>query len=100
MRLGLLMSFYDGAVNLIDFSRNLYVALFFACNGKMKENGELIMLNTNKIGKTDDIDYKETVPLITIIEPAHSDTSRHSISTNKKEETLNKLEKENAQNDA
>lgn len=34
---------YDGATNLIDFSHDIAVALFFACDGEPRENGRLIM---------------------------------------------------------
>ena len=54
---------FQGKTNLIDFSRDLYIALFFACDGKHQEKpGELILLDLNsaKIGKErQEVDYTE-----------------------------------------
>lgn len=36
---------YGGKTNLIDFTTNYYIALFFACAGKFSEDGRLIILN-------------------------------------------------------
>ena len=35
---------FEGDTTLIDFSRDLNVALFFACNGRPKHNGQIILL--------------------------------------------------------
>lgn len=35
---------FDGNVNVIDFSTDLYVALFFACVGDREKHGELIIM--------------------------------------------------------
>ena len=72
---------YGGEVNLIDFSRDLHVALFFACNGdfgKDGEDGELIIINDDTI-KTEikDIDYDH--PQYRIIEPGHTADSQRRI---------------------
>ena len=50
-----------GKTNLIDFSRDLYIALFFACDEEYhKEDGELILLDPAKIGKErQEVDYIE-----------------------------------------
>ena len=50
-----------GKTNLIDFSRDLYIALFFACDEEHhKEDGELILLDPAKIGKERrEVDYTE-----------------------------------------
>ena len=42
---------FGGKINLIDFTRNLHIALFFACNGSFDENGEIILFNTSKNGQ-------------------------------------------------
>ena len=36
---------YGGKTNLIDFTTNYYIALFFACAGKFGEDGRVIILN-------------------------------------------------------
>ena len=48
---------YGGKVNLIDFTRSLYVALFFACNGRFKKDGEIIILDTKQLALMKDIKY-------------------------------------------
>lgn len=54
---------FQGKTNLIDFSRNLYIALFFSCYGDEehhKEDGELILLDPAKIGKErQEVNYTE-----------------------------------------
>ena len=67
---------YGGKVALIDFSRSLYVALFFACNGAFKEPGEVVMLKTDDFKTINDIDYKKKEQDIRIINPAPTDPSR------------------------
>ena len=76
---------FQGKTNLIDFSHNLYVALFFACDGKHpKKDGELILLNSAKIGKEkQEIDYTElrssSVPFP--IEPASTQSSQKRVTS-------------------
>jgi tetratricopeptide (TPR) repeat protein len=69
---------YGGNVNLIDFSRDLNVALFFACNGDYAEDGELILFNTKNL--QNDVDHetllKESKDQVAILEPAQTQTSR------------------------
>ena len=74
---------YGGRVNLIDFSRNLYVALFFACNGKFGEDGEITIVDTSdtdKCAKLKEIDYeklaKNSGGNLGIIEPSQIQESR------------------------
>ena len=52
---------FGSLTTLIDFSYSLYVALFFACNGSFRQDGELLVLNRNEIGEGSDIDYKTNV---------------------------------------
>ncbi len=43
---------FGGDTALVDFSRNLLVALFFACNGDQEEDGYVFVLpTTDKLGK-------------------------------------------------
>lgn len=48
---------YGNPTNLIDFSTNIYVALFFACNKDINQAGELLFLDTEEIGEREVIDY-------------------------------------------
>ena len=73
-----------GKTNLIDFSRNLHVALFFACDGEHHEDGELILLDSSKIGKErQEVDYTElrssSVPFP--IEPANTQISQKRVTS-------------------
>ena len=67
---------YGGNVTLIDFSRSLYVALFFACNGNFDRDGELVALKADTFDRIDDIDYSAKEPQIAIIEPVETQTSK------------------------
>ena len=71
---------YGGRVNLIDFSRNLYVALFFACNGKFGKDGEITIVDTGKCAKLKNINYEELAKNsgsnLGIIEPSQIQESR------------------------
>lgn len=40
---------YGGRTNLIDFSKNYRVALFFACSGSYKQEGRLILIKRDSI---------------------------------------------------
>ena len=42
---------FGGDTALVDFSRDLLVALFFACDGDQKEDGYVFVLPTDKLGK-------------------------------------------------
>ena len=68
---------YGGKVNLIDFTRNLYMALFFACNGGFNEDGEIIALDVNQLSRMTNIDYDNLKDReMGIIEPAKTQTSQ------------------------
>ena len=74
---------FDGNVNLIDFSRNLYVALFFACNGKFGKDGEITIVDADKCEKLDRLDGLEKIDhaklasgKLGIIEPSQIQESR------------------------
>ena len=49
---------YKGKTNLIDFSKSLYIALFFACEARINEKGRIIAVNIANL-KTTKIDYKK-----------------------------------------
>ena len=75
---------FHGKTNLIDFSRNLYIALFFACDGEHHEDGELILLDSAMIGKErQEIDYTElqssSYPFP--IEPANTQISQKRVTS-------------------
>ena len=48
-----------GRTTLIDFTQNIYIALFFACNGSFDNNGRIILLSTSGILERTDIDYEK-----------------------------------------
>ena len=64
---------YGGKTNLIDFTENIHVALFFACNGSFNKDGRIILFNTSGIMETPDIDYDNTDDYA-IFPPAGRDT--------------------------
>ena len=71
-----------GKTNLIDFSRDLYIALFFACDEEYhKEDGELILLDSAKIMKKSAVVYAElqssSEPFL--IEPANTQFSQKRV---------------------
>ena len=72
---------YHGKTNLIDFSRNLYIALFFACNGEHHEDGELLLLDSDKIEEKPDILYEDLKPSSDpfLIEPADTPISQKRV---------------------
>ncbi len=67
---------YGGKTTLIDFSYNLYIALFFACGGKFSEDGEVILFNLANTKTKRTIDYKENDLTISIIKPAIAQISK------------------------
>ena len=75
-----------GKTNLIDFSRNLYIALFFSCYGEHhKEDGELILLDLDsaKIEEKSDVVYTKlqssSDPFS--IEPANTQISQKRVTS-------------------
>ena len=58
---------YGARVNLIDFSRSLYTALFFACNGDFDKDGELILFNINRYSMMEDIKYNQFMNIASTI---------------------------------
>ena len=64
-------------VNLVDFSYNLYIALFFVCDGQFDKSGELIILSTKNAVKINEIDYEILVD--GIIEPVKTSNSEKRV---------------------
>ena len=50
---------YGGKTALLDFSKNIYIALFFACNGNFDENGRVILFETSGLIEKRDINYDQ-----------------------------------------
>ena len=70
---------YGGEVNFIDFTRDLHIALFFACNGEMTDNGQLVMLKTDNLDILKDINYEKNEHKIALIEPVQTSISRNRV---------------------
>ena len=97
------MRHYEGKVNIIDFTRDIHIALFFACQPKYDEEskneitppgGEIIILNVHDCTKLEKLEYgtsgdltasliekheqkdTDTLPELAIIEPSQTHTSR------------------------
>ena len=70
---------FGSPTNLIDFSYSLYVALFFACNGEDKEDGELILYSTQGKNEVKDIDYEKYPIDIQIIQPKATGDSKNRV---------------------
>ena len=49
---------HGGKTALIDFTRNLYIALFFACNGNFEEDGRIILFTELETSGQPNIDYE------------------------------------------
>ena len=50
---------YGGTTALIDFTKNIFVALFFACDGSPNEDGRVIQMNIDSIPNRDEIAYPD-----------------------------------------
>ena len=72
---------FGGATNMIDFSRSIYVALFFACQGNADVPGEFIALSLKKAEEIHVIDYKDPPKKrkLEIIAPAYSQDSSYRV---------------------
>lgn len=67
---------FGAATALVDFSRSLFVALFFACNGEADKDGRLIALNAAGLRDLKDIDYADRTMDIGVLDPARTALSR------------------------
>ena len=78
---------YGCDVNLIDFTHNPYIALFFSCVGEIseeegvEENGQFICLKSNELKYLKDIDYSylKTASNIGLIEPSYNSSISNRI---------------------
>lgn len=68
---------YGYSVLLIDFSLDMHIALFFACDGKFDDNGELIMLKRSENNTISEVNYEK--PDFGIINPAPNETSKNRV---------------------
>ena len=48
---------YGGETALIDFTRNIYIALFFACHGSPDKDGRIILFDKSKTKEKKDVNY-------------------------------------------
>lgn len=72
---------YDCRLLLIDFSFDVHVALFFACNGEPKLNGKLIMLERSKVKSSKNVNYKK--PRLKIVKPIPDQFSKSRVEAQK-----------------
>ena len=50
---------HGGKTALIDFTRSLYIALFFACDGYFGKSGRIILFNTDGMEEKEEVDYED-----------------------------------------
>ena len=50
---------YGGKTNLIDFTKNLYIAIFFACAGKFSDDGRLLLVGMSTLDDAE-INYNKS----------------------------------------
>ncbi len=77
---------YGGATTLLDFTRNIHIALFFACRGETESTGRIICLNTKGISKIEQKLYEDKTykKELVLIEPSQYSgatrvTTQHSV---------------------
>lgn len=58
---------YGGKTNLIDFSTDYHIAIFFACDGSPGKNGRLILQKRNEIGGLVEKPREPTKPINRVI---------------------------------
>ncbi len=70
---------FKGKTNLIDFSKDMYIALFFACNGELDKDGELLLLEVEEKGvkSISQLEYNnaDNLPELALIEPPATSSS-------------------------
>ena len=74
---------FGGPTTLIDFSRDLMVALFFACNGNYNCDGQLITLRKKEIPTRNNIGFLGPTHSVSIIEPAITDRNEKRVQSQK-----------------
>ena len=60
---------YGASTTLIDFTQNILIALFFACDGNQEHNGRIIQVDTGNIPKISEINYNRAENSIATIAP-------------------------------
>ena len=55
---------------LIDFTQNLLVALFFACDGQHNEDGRIVLVNTDDFEIKSNIDYTQDTAAADVLMPS------------------------------
>ncbi len=50
---------YGGKTALLDFSKDLHIALFFACDGNFDKNGRVIFFKTSELTESTEINYNQ-----------------------------------------
>ena len=60
---------YGGETALIDFTRNIYIALFFACHGSHNKDGRIILFDKSKTKEEKDVNYSSIKNDYEIIAP-------------------------------
>ncbi len=74
---------FKGYTNCIDFTNNIFIALFFACDGTkdMDKNGEILCLPVNPTIEISDVNYdkKRKLEDISIIRPSKSSSSHKRV---------------------
>ena len=66
---------FSGDTTLIDFTRDMMVALFFACNSNLDEPGQIIVVKAAEFPLQKSINYEDKPIEPHIIEPARTDRS-------------------------
>ncbi len=51
---------YGGKTALLDFSKDLHIALFFACDGNFDQNGRVIFFERSELTESEKIDYDQS----------------------------------------
>ena len=69
---------FGADTTLIDFSRNLLIALFFACNGEHDKDGRVYALDTSGVPRLKEIDYnnRKSNLDIALLNPIHTHLSQ------------------------
>ena len=55
---------YGGDTALIDFTKNIFIALFFACEGSLNKDGRIIQMNIDSIPNENEINYSNVKDIV------------------------------------
>ena len=64
---------------LIDFTHNLYIALFFACNGEHNKDGELILYSIQNKTFSSNVNYEDESMEVRLVVPSITENSRNRV---------------------